>query len=82
MFAPLTILQVWTDSRSRLLRELLSSMEIIKVFTYELPFLKREYKPVFRLPQGYGLFDGRKWSAFARSSSYEQRTKLLHLVYL
>ncbi|ODO00356.1 hypothetical protein I350_06992 [Cryptococcus amylolentus CBS 6273] len=32
---------VWTDSRSRLLRELLSSMEIIKVFTYEIPFLKR-----------------------------------------
>ncbi|KAK6906876.1 hypothetical protein I203_100863 [Kwoniella mangroviensis CBS 8507] len=31
----------WTDSRSRLLRELLSSMEIIKVFTYEIPFLKR-----------------------------------------
>ncbi|KAK8861276.1 hypothetical protein IAR55_002095 [Kwoniella newhampshirensis] len=31
----------WTDSRSRLLRELLSSMEIIKVFTYELPFLQR-----------------------------------------
>ncbi|WVQ94366.1 hypothetical protein IAU59_001445 [Kwoniella sp. CBS 9459] len=31
----------WTDSRSRLLRELLSSMEIIKVFTYEIPFLNR-----------------------------------------
>nr|XP_019012361.1 uncharacterized protein I206_03208 [Kwoniella pini CBS 10737]OCF51142.1 hypothetical protein I206_03208 [Kwoniella pini CBS 10737] len=31
----------WTDSRSRLLRELLSSMEVIKVFTYEIPFLKR-----------------------------------------
>ncbi|WRT65384.1 uncharacterized protein IL334_002327 [Kwoniella shivajii] len=30
----------WTDSRSRLLRELLASMEIIKVFTYEIPFLK------------------------------------------
>ncbi|WWC68921.1 uncharacterized protein I206_102857 [Kwoniella pini CBS 10737] len=30
----------WTDSRSRLLRELLSSMEVIKVFTYEIPFLK------------------------------------------
>nr|XP_018264326.1 uncharacterized protein I303_02491 [Kwoniella dejecticola CBS 10117]OBR86484.1 hypothetical protein I303_02491 [Kwoniella dejecticola CBS 10117] len=31
----------WTDSRARLLRELLSSMEVIKVFTYEIPFLKR-----------------------------------------
>jgi hypothetical protein len=57
-------------------------MEIIKVFTYELPFLEREYKPVSRLPQDYGLFAGRRWSAFARFSSYEQRTKLLHSVYL
>lgn len=32
----------WTDGRSSLLQELLSSMQIIKVFTYELPFLKRE----------------------------------------
>ena len=34
-------LQKWTDGRSKLLRELLSSMQIIKVFTYEVPFLKR-----------------------------------------
>lgn len=32
----------WTDGRSSLLQELLSSMQIIKVFTYELPFLKRK----------------------------------------
>ncbi|ORY27673.1 P-loop containing nucleoside triphosphate hydrolase protein [Naematelia encephala] len=32
---------VWTDARAKLLRELLSSMQIIKVFTYEVPFLKR-----------------------------------------
>jgi hypothetical protein len=32
----------WTDNRSKLLRELLASMQIIKVFTYESPFLKRE----------------------------------------
>lgn len=31
----------WTDGRAKLLRELLSSMQIIKVFTYELPFLNR-----------------------------------------
>ncbi|KAL7419852.1 hypothetical protein Q5752_005768 [Cryptotrichosporon argae] len=31
----------WTDGRSKLLQELLSSMQIIKVFTYEIPFLKR-----------------------------------------
>ncbi len=35
------IAQKWTDGRSKLLRELLSSMQIIKVFTYEIPFLKR-----------------------------------------
>lgn len=33
--------QKWTDGRSKLLQELLGSMQIIKVFTYELPFLKR-----------------------------------------
>lgn len=33
---------VWTDARSKLLRELLSSMQIIKLFVYEVPFLKRE----------------------------------------
>lgn len=33
--------QQWTDSRARLLRELLGTMQIIKVFTYEIPFLKR-----------------------------------------
>ncbi|KAL1410098.1 hypothetical protein Q8F55_004101 [Vanrija albida] len=32
---------VFTDGRSKLLQEILSSMQIIKVFTYELPFLKR-----------------------------------------
>ncbi|KAK4689734.1 hypothetical protein P7C73_g391, partial [Tremellales sp. Uapishka_1] len=32
---------IWTDARSKLLQELLSSMQIIKVFTYEIPFLKR-----------------------------------------
>lgn len=36
------IRQAWTDRRANLLRELLSSMQIIKVFTYEIPFLKRE----------------------------------------
>jgi hypothetical protein len=35
------LLQKFTDGRSKLLRELLSSMQIIKVFTYEIPFLKR-----------------------------------------
>jgi hypothetical protein len=34
--------QKWTDARARLLRELLGTMQIIKVFTYEIPFLKRE----------------------------------------
>ncbi|OCF34538.1 hypothetical protein I316_03579 [Kwoniella heveanensis BCC8398] len=43
----------WTDSRSRLLRELLSSMEIIKVFTYEIPFLKREWE--FRRKEMVGI---------------------------
>lgn len=33
--------QKWTDARARLLRELLGTMQIIKVFTYEIPFLKR-----------------------------------------
>ena len=37
----LTMSQKWTDGRSKLLRELLSSMQIIKVFTYEIPFLNR-----------------------------------------
>ncbi|EIW69200.1 hypothetical protein TREMEDRAFT_44369 [Tremella mesenterica DSM 1558] len=32
---------LWTDGRAKLLRELLSSMQIIKVFTYEIPFLKK-----------------------------------------
>ncbi|BEI87985.1 uncharacterized protein CcaverHIS019_0107030 [Cutaneotrichosporon cavernicola] len=31
----------WTDGRSKLLSELLASMQIIKAFCYELPFLKR-----------------------------------------
>ncbi|WVQ83494.1 hypothetical protein IAT38_005635 [Cryptococcus sp. DSM 104549] len=43
----------WTDSRSRLLRELLSSMEIIKFFTYEIPFLKRIKD--FRRKEMFGL---------------------------
>ncbi|WWC87583.1 uncharacterized protein L201_002473 [Kwoniella dendrophila CBS 6074] len=43
----------WTDSRSRLLRELLSSMEIIKVFTYEIPFLKR--LKYFRMKEMLGV---------------------------
>ncbi len=34
--------QKWTDGRSKLLQELLQSMAIIKQFTYELPFLKRQ----------------------------------------
>jgi len=34
--------QKWTDARARLLRELLGTMQIIKVFTYEIPFLKRK----------------------------------------
>jgi len=34
--------QQWTDARARLLRELLGTMQIIKVFTYEIPFLKRK----------------------------------------
>ena len=38
------ISQRWTDTRAKLLRELLSSMQIIKVFTYEIPFLDREYR--------------------------------------
>jgi hypothetical protein len=38
----LTFDQKWTDGRARLLRELLGTMQIIKVFTYEVPFLKRE----------------------------------------
>jgi ABC-type multidrug transport system fused ATPase/permease subunit len=31
----------WTDKRAQLLRELLGSMRIIKVFVYEVPFLRR-----------------------------------------
>ena len=31
----------FTDGRNKLLRELLASMQVIKVFTYEIPFLKR-----------------------------------------
>lgn len=40
---PSLIVQKWTDGRSKLLRELLSSMQIIKVFTYEIPFLKSRF---------------------------------------
>ncbi|ORX36438.1 P-loop containing nucleoside triphosphate hydrolase protein [Kockovaella imperatae] len=32
---------IWTDRRSKVLRELLSSMQIIKYFTYEQPFQDR-----------------------------------------
>ena len=31
----------WTDRRSKALREILSSMQIIKCFTYEIPFQER-----------------------------------------
>lgn len=40
--------QEWTDGRSKLLQELLSSMAIIKQFTYELPFLERELSKIFQ----------------------------------
>jgi ATP-binding cassette, subfamily C (CFTR/MRP), member 1 len=32
----------WTDQRAKLLLEVLSSMRIVKYFTYEQPFLKRK----------------------------------------
>jgi ABC-type multidrug transport system fused ATPase/permease subunit len=37
---------VWTDKRSKLLQELLSGMRVIKLFSWEVPFLKRisEYR--------------------------------------
>lgn len=41
---PLLLFQ-WTDSRSRLLQELLGSFAIIKYFTLERPFLERECSP-------------------------------------
>ena len=36
----------WTDKRSKLLQELLSGMRVIKLFSWEVPFLKRisEYR--------------------------------------
>jgi ATP-binding cassette subfamily C (CFTR/MRP) protein 1 len=34
---------IWTDKRAKLLVEVLSSMRVVKYFTYELPFLKREW---------------------------------------
>ena len=33
---------VWTDSRSKLIMEALGAMRVVKYFTYEVPFLKRE----------------------------------------
>jgi ATP-binding cassette, subfamily C (CFTR/MRP), member 1 len=32
---------VWTDKRAKLLLETLSSMRVVKYFTYELSFIKR-----------------------------------------
>lgn len=34
---------IWTEKRAKLLLEVLSSMRIVKYFTYEQPFLKRAY---------------------------------------
>jgi hypothetical protein len=32
----------WTDKRAKIIQELLGGMRIIKYFTYEIPFIKRE----------------------------------------
>lgn len=45
----------WTDKRSKLLQEMLSGMRVIKLFSWETPFLKRiaEYR---RLEMAYATF--------------------------
>lgn len=75
--------QIWTDGRSKLLQELLGSMQIIKVFTYELPFLKRELtKPLTSNSQASRSSAARRWSPSARSSSSAPPTKHWHSVFL
>lgn len=69
--------QIWTDGRSKLLRELLSSMQIIKVFTYEIPFLKRAYISCCGVnKQGWRVSEGRRCLVYAKSLSFEQRIRL------
>lgn len=70
--------QKWTDGRSKLLSELLGSMQIIKVFTYEIPFLKRECSQAIALPQVSHSSAAKSLQASARFCLSEQATRLWH----
>ena len=49
---------VWTDSRSKLIMEVLGAMRVVKYFTYESPFLKREYVRLQRVLNPLSLYVG------------------------
>lgn len=62
---------VWTDKRSKLLQEMLSGMRVIKVFSWEIPFLKRiaEYR---QLEMAYAAFHPFYYpDIFRLSATYE-----------
>ena len=35
---------IWTDARANLILEILGAMRVVKYFSYEIPFLKREHR--------------------------------------